>query len=172
MAIMFVVLPPGLGLTSIAHSATGPSMDAVMTVLKKAGFHDIESKKISVPSSSSSSSSSSTFIPSIVNFIKEHDQPVFLLHYPNIKLDNANNREYTKTTTTTTDVIQHRRLTNSSDTAPPTEYEISAYQIGLWTSIGMIVLIASAVSALSNMEIIPDSLLFAKFQSSRTNKND
>ena len=66
----------------------------------------------------------------------------------------------------------HRRLTNSSDTAPPTEYEISAHQIGLWTCIGMIVLIAGAVSALSNMEIIPDSLLFAKFQSSRTNKND
>ena len=149
---IFEVLPAGLELISIAHSSSGPSLDAVASALRKSGIMDVEFKTISSSLSSPSSSSS------IVNFIKQVDQPVFILHNP----DPDNNIEV------------HRRLTNTSDagTSPPTEYEISAYQIGLWTTIGMIILIGGAVSALSDMEIIPDSLLFAKFQSSRTNKID
>ena len=154
LASTITAMPSGIGLTSIAHSSSGPSMDAVLCVLKKSGFHDVEFKKLPIPSTSTPPA-----LPFIVNFIKQQDPPLFILHHATYSKNNDQNG-------------MHRRLTNSSDTTPPTEYEISAHQIGFWTCIGMIVFVVSGISALYNMEIIPDSLLFAKFQSSRTNKND
>ena len=70
---------------------------------------------------------------------------------------------------------QARRLataTRSSTTtvsiSPLTEFQISNYQITLWTAVFFIMLIYAAVYMVADMEVIPDSLLFAKFQSSRT----
>ena len=45
-------------------------------------------------------------------------------------------------------------------------------QICLWTGVGMILLILSSVCCIIQMEVLPDSLLYAKFQSARTHKND
>lgn len=51
---------------------------------------------------------------------------------------------------------------------PLTEFQISQYQIVLWTALIMGLLILSAICSIVQMEVIPDSLLSAKFQSSRT----
>ena len=82
---------------------------------------------------------------------------------------------------------------NLNGTTPLTEYEISSYQVcGLlhaclfciqyhligvsqifyWVEFAVILLLLSGVFAIVGMDIVPDSLLFAKFQSSRTNKVD
>jgi len=51
---------------------------------------------------------------------------------------------------------------------PLTEFQISEYQIVLWTVVGMIAVAYSAVLAVANMEVIPDSILYSKFISTRT----
>ena len=45
-------------------------------------------------------------------------------------------------------------------------------QICLWTGVAMVLMVGSAISCMMRMEVIPDSLLYAKFQSARTHKND
>ncbi len=45
-------------------------------------------------------------------------------------------------------------------------------QICLWTGVGFVLLLIASVGSLSNMEVIPDSLLYAKFQSARTGRSD
>lgn len=77
-------------------------------------------------------------------------------------------------------VILHRSDTSSarnlgssssSTATPPTLFEISQYQITLWTAIGLVAITLSAVIALGGMHVEPDSILYAKFISGRT-KND
>jgi len=65
-----------------------------------------------------------------------------------------------------------QRALQSSAVPTLTEFQISQYQICLWTGFFMVVLISSAICGMYKMEVIPDSLLFAKFISSRTNKHD
>lgn len=50
--------------------------------------------------------------------------------------------------------------------------KFTVLQICLWTGVGMVLLILSSVCCIVQMEVIPDSLLYAKFQSTRTHKND
>jgi hypothetical protein len=74
---------------------------------------------------------------------------------------------------------------DGNTTAPLSEEEISSYQvsinflsnlhiyqIALWTGVGMFLLLLTGVCTIVGMDVVPDSLLFAKFQSSRTNKSD
>ena len=65
-----------------------------------------------------------------------------------------------------------RRDLQTSTVPTLTEFQISQYQICLWTGIMMVLLISSAICGMYKMEVIPDSLLFAKFISSKTNKHD
>jgi len=51
---------------------------------------------------------------------------------------------------------------------PPTMDEIAQYQIVLWTIVGLLAIIGSAVVALGGMHVQPDSILYAKFISGRT----
>ena len=53
-----------------------------------------------------------------------------------------------------------------------TEEEINDYQIFLWVSVVFVLFLLSSVCVIANMDVIPDSILFAKFQSARTNKID
>jgi hypothetical protein len=53
-----------------------------------------------------------------------------------------------------------------------TEFQISQYQICLWTGIILFVLMLVSICSIINMEIVPDNLLYAKFQSGRTGKTD
>jgi hypothetical protein len=41
-------------------------------------------------------------------------------------------------------------------------------QICLWTAVGFVLLLGASVLSVAQMEVIPDSLLYAKFQSGRT----
>jgi hypothetical protein len=47
---------------------------------------------------------------------------------------------------------------------PPLIEDISAYQIFLWTSFVLFLILSSAVSCLCNMDVGYDSLLYAKFR--------
>ena len=61
-----------------------------------------------------------------------------------------------------------RILGSSSDVvAPLTEFQISEYQICLWTGVVLVLLVFSAVMSIANMETNPDSILLARFTSTR-----
>jgi len=57
---------------------------------------------------------------------------------------------------------------DKTSVAPLTEFQISQYQICLWTGVCFLLLLLASVCGIANMEVIPDSLLYAKFQSGRT----
>ncbi len=87
-------------------------------------------------------------------------QPAIILHHENPaeyhfqtrrRLDNADNSSYVE---------------------PPTGDEIAEFNIILWTAVALIFTVYAAVAAISNMEIIPDSILYAKFTSGRNKKSD
>ena len=61
---------------------------------------------------------------------------------------------------------------SSSSSSGPSIEQIQAFQVTLWTTVIFISILIAAISAMVNMEVVPDSLLFAKFQSARTSKND
>jgi hypothetical protein len=42
----------------------------------------------------------------------------------------------------------------------------------MWTAVVFFLALLASVCMITNMDVIPDSILFAKFQSARTNKMD
>lgn len=87
-------------------------------------------------------------------------QPVIILHHENPaeyhfqtrrRLDNADNSSYVE---------------------PPTGEQIADFNIVLWTAVGLIFIVYAAVAGVANMEVIPDSILYAKFTSGRSKKNN
>lgn len=72
----------------------------------------------------------------------------------------------------------HRFLSSvPSPTTSPTStaltvQEISTYQICLWTGIGLVLVLLSAICCMVNMDIRPDSLLYAKFQADVSSKSE
>lgn len=88
-------------------------------------------------------------------WIRNYDGPVVVLHH-----EVPSSQYYI-----------HRELAQAAIT-PLTEYQISQYQICLWAGIIFVAVAAAAVCSIIQMEVVPDSLLFAKFISSRTHKND
>ena len=91
----------------------------------------------------------------VAEWIRNYDGPVVVLHH-----ETPSSQHYI-----------HRELATSTIT-PLTEYQISQYQICLWAGIIFVAVAAAAVCSIIQMEVVPDSLLFAKFISSRTHKND
>ena len=70
------------------------------------------------------------------------------------------------------DLHTRRILTSSSNsTAPLSESQISQYQICLWTGVVFVLLIGFAICSIVEMDVVPDNILFAKFQSGRTEGN-
>jgi len=71
-----------------------------------------------------------------------------------------------------------RRLASSPTPAPtttPTYYtlpEIVTFQINLWTAVALVLVLLSALCCMVNMDIQPDSLLYAKFQADVSSKFD
>ena len=64
---------------------------------------------------------------------------------------------------------------NSTDgkAKPLTEFQISQYQICMWTGIVFLLLVLVSICSVAQMDIKPDSLLQAKFVTARTsNKMD
>lgn len=78
-------------------------------------------------------------------------------------------------------VVIERRLASSPTMSPTsvgnstsnlTLTEIVQYQINLWASIALILVLLSAIACLVNMDVQPDSLLYAKFQADVSSKMD
>jgi hypothetical protein len=64
---------------------------------------------------------------------------------------------------------RHRAL---ADAGPLDAEAIANYQIFYWSLFVFTVLLLSGVYMIVSMEVIPDSLLYAKFQSARAGKTD
>lgn len=64
----------------------------------------------------------------------------------------------------------HRRALAAA--GPITNEEIANYQIFYWSLFVFSILLLSGIYMIVSMEVIPDSLLYAKFQSSRAGKTD
>jgi len=124
----------------------GPSLDSVLKVLSE---HGISAKSTSMDGHDDASSAVAKWLQS------QQGHPVVILHH-----ESPSSYHY----------IQ--RSLQSSTVPTLTEFQISQYQICLWTGVMMVALITSAICGMAKMEVIPDSLLFAKFISTRTNKHD
>mmetsp|Transcript_28946 Transcript_28946/g.29290 ORF Transcript_28946/g.29290 Transcript_28946/m.29290 type:complete len:232 (+) Transcript_28946:81-776(+) len=121
---------------------TGPTVESVVSVLK---LHGINAEGSRMQGSESE----------IADFIRAQNAPVFVIHQEAPR------------------VSRHLAASNQTvDMGGPDEFEISQYQITAFTGLGMIALLLSGVCMISGMEVIPDSLLYAKFQSARTQKID
>jgi hypothetical protein len=108
------------------------------------------------------------------SWVAQQSRSVVLLHH----------EDYTET--------QHRRTATTDTFMPLSEEEIASYQVRIfevfilwhhdyfaltlkifyWSFFVFGWLLLAGVFAILNMEVIPDSLLYAKFQSSRTGKTD
>merc|ERR1711871_348483 len=149
------VMPTGI--TSVARAEAGPTLKQVLSVLNRSGIEVVAERREGDRSK-------------VEEYIRQSVYPVFIMHHETpttLPLESPTRRRLQQASASAANSNQ-----SSASVSPLTEYEISMYQITLWTSVGLILLVAAAVSSLTNMEIIPDSLLFAKFQSTRTNKID
>lgn len=132
--------------TAFDGESRGPSLDSVLKVLSE---HGIEAKGASLEGFGDASAAVAKWLQD------QRGQPVVILHH-----ESPSSYHY----------IQ--RALQTSDVPTLTEFQISQYQICLWTGFFMVALVMSAVCGMCKMEVIPDSLLFAKFISARTNKHD
>jgi len=70
----------------------------------------------------------------------------------------------------------HRFLSETDDAAADagalTVEQIATYQICLWTAVVLILALLGAICGMINMDVRPDSLLYAKFQADVSSKND
>lgn len=135
--------------SSFTEDSRGPMADSVVTVLAS---HGIESTLVRMSGAPDNAAA-------VTAWLQSQKQPVIILQH--------------ETPAAHHHVHSHRLLasTNSS-TAPLSEFDISNYQICMWTGLVMVLLLLSAICSISTMEVIPDSLLYAKFQSTRAQKND
>jgi hypothetical protein len=92
--------------------------------------------------------------------LKQHGRPVVVLHH---EATDSNDRFLTTISTTSS---------TSNSTIPISEVDISQYQICLWTAVVFVLLGLGSIFSIVNMDVVPDSLLYAKFQSGRTEKRD
>jgi hypothetical protein len=99
----------------------------------------------------------------VASWIRSQEKPVIVLHH---ETPSSFHR------IATSHIMSRQLATTNITSAPLSEFQISQYQICAWTAIVFFVLLGSAVCSLKNMEVVPDSLLYAKFQSTRAQKND
>ena len=164
----------GMGISAEPRTVNPPDAASVLQALRQHGITDnIEMKRMEGSKQEE-----------ITKFIAAQSRPVFLLHYEDRAL--AANSPPTsfpssKPTTLAPTTLAPTTLApttlaptaSSGGAVPPlTEFQIAQYQITFWTALGLVMLVATAVGMVAGMEIIPDSLLFAKFQSTRANKID
>lgn len=137
--------------TAFTNNANGPVVEDIVSILKE---HGISTESVKIEDAKDGLSISEK----VENYLKTQDGPVVILHHEN-----------------PIDVLTYtRKLTSTNDTtvAPLDSDQISEYQICMWSGIVFILLCYSAIQGVVNMEVIPDSLLYAKFMSSRTHRND
>ena len=130
-----------------------PSLKDVTKVLREAGHKSLKSKSMN------GEGEDARF--KVRDWLAMQDAPVIVLHHETPSIAHIN----------------RRRLSSSNTTMTPAEIAVAQEQISyhhvlLWTTIGMVVTALMAISMFANMEVLPDSILYARFTSGRTNKND
>lgn len=130
----------------------GPSLESVKSILNA---HDINVDTMQLDAKDFTRES-------LAGFLAQQKRPVILLHR-----EQPTREHFTRAHR----ILAATNSTNGTVTALD-EFQISQYQICLWVGVVMVALVSSAVCSIVQMEVIPDSLLFAKFQSTRTNKQD
>jgi len=88
--------------------------------------------------------------------------PVFVTQIALLAGDDVLSRDFAAP-----EAAPHRRLENGTTGDEQTTYsvqEINTFQINLWTAVLLISIVLAAVYALVFMDVVPDSLLYAKFQ--------
>eukprot|EP01039_Chlorochromonas_danica_P000790 gene790-857_t len=132
--------------TTIAEAMTTvrpPALEDVVNVLNQYGIH----------AETETFDATGDKLGDVYQYLSNQKVPVFILHH--------------------TLESPQRRLTTSSNVTELSEFQISQYQICLWAAVAFVLMLAYSISSMINMEVEPDSLLYAKFQSGRTeNKRD
>jgi len=134
-----------------------PSLEAVVEALRVHGV-GVDSHVLQVDSAD----------VDVLSWIRARstDRPAVVLHYETVHAGRTARR------TSDSSSSSGSSGNSSVSSAPLSEFEISQYQICLWTALGFILLLAASIGSIVNMEVIPDSILYAKFQSGRTGKSD
>mmetsp|Transcript_71858 Transcript_71858/g.150136 ORF Transcript_71858/g.150136 Transcript_71858/m.150136 type:complete len:154 (+) Transcript_71858:1-462(+) len=142
--------------SSVSDGAGNVRADSVLAELRAHGVQEVQSQTFKHEGESSEE---------VFSWIQAAaaDAPVVILHH----------ESPAPLTTTMTSTTRRILSTGDNSTVPElTEFEISQYQICMWTGIGFVLLLLVSVCSIAQMEVIPDSILYAKFQSGRTGKSD
>jgi hypothetical protein len=132
--------------SAFTDGAKAPTLESVVNVLKAHGI-EVKSEKFEEGEDVSQR---------LQQWISNQKGPVVILHHE-----------------TPADYHHVQRGLQTSTVTPLTEFQISQYQICMWAAIIFISVAGAAICAMINMQVIPDSLLYAKFISARTQgKND
>ena len=145
----FVDLPKGastVGKTSKKNTSEVPVLQSVLDVLKASNIN-------------ADGTSLNARDTNVDEWLSKQTSPVFIVHHTG----------YGPEAAAAPVVSGVKRALDDSD-PPLSEFQISQYQIVLWTAVIFFLLLLSAVCSIAQMEVIPDSLLYAKFQSGRTGK--
>lgn len=156
--------------TEIARSdaARGPALSNIHSILQK---HNIKATSKTVDMAGPDS------LRVAKEWMSAQTQPVVILHHDYVAAPRVTRRtasEYTNSTGLTEEEINDYQVID----AVKIQLEIYSnflflfVQIFLWVSVGFFLLLLASVCMITNMDVIPDSILFAKFQSSRANKLD
>ena len=162
------VLPKSLktiikGVAFSNNDSKGPVLKDVVKVLENNNV-DIKSDKII---------GTEDLASNLQKYLSEQDRPVIILHHESPSAHHYIQRNLLNGNNTSSNSTSNPSSNSTTSTVTPlTEFQISQYQICLWTGILMVCLVYSAICGVCNMEVIPDSILFAKFISSRTSKHD
>jgi hypothetical protein len=125
-----------------------------LNILSKLASHGVQPKVISMQFQAGEIQK----VSELESLLYEHPEPVVIFH------------------TISNSRVESRQLTSSSNststTVPISEENISQYQICLWSAVLFVVLLYMSINSVATMEAIPDSILYAKFQSGRTEKRE
>ena len=107
------------------------------------------------------------------SWLSQQKAPVIILHHETPAVYHYNRRSLLNNKSPSSMPSSSISLSASKSAAKElNEFQISQYQICLWTGLVLFLLMLVSICSIINMEIIPDSLLYAKFQSGRTGKSD
>jgi len=107
------------------------------------------------------------------SWLIQQKTPVIILHHETPASYHYSRRSLIDSKSSSSPSSSPTSSKNSTSTVTElTEFQISQYQICLWTGVILFLLMLVSICSIINMEIVPDNLLYAKFQSGRTGKMD
>ena len=152
--------------------ASNPKIDSILNLLKEKNGEEVRSDTLVMKESASAKA--------LISWLSNQQSPVIILHHETpathhyIKRSLLESKKVVgvvKSLNSKTIATQAARESNST-VSELSEFQISQYQICLWTALGFVILVLMSICSIVQMEIVPDTLLYAKFQSARTGKID